>query len=115
MPWSAIRGSTATSCCSARNCRIARKCGRAGASRSRNIGRCSVRRSSTRSEEHTSERQSLMRTSYAVFCLKKKNKYHLTATFLRTLCHLLSYLHHPLHLVLVIGRTALILHPVYYI
>src|SRR3546814_2584795 len=27
-----------------------------------------------RSEEHTSELQSLMRTSYAVFCLKKKNK-----------------------------------------
>src|SRR3546814_6017157 len=28
-----------------------------------------------RSEEHTSELQSLMRTSYAVFCLKKKKKY----------------------------------------
>src|SRR3546814_2593914 len=28
-----------------------------------------------RSEEHTSELQSLMRISYAVFCLKKKNKY----------------------------------------
>src|SRR3546814_2097710 len=27
----------------------------------------------SRSEEHTSELQSLMRTSYAVFCLKKKN------------------------------------------
>src|SRR3546814_10835441 len=27
-----------------------------------------------RSEEHTSELQSLMRKSYAVFCLKKKNK-----------------------------------------
>src|SRR3546814_5266554 len=27
---------------------------------------------STRSEEHTSELQSLMRMSYAVFCLKKK-------------------------------------------
>src|SRR3546814_5988165 len=27
-----------------------------------------------RSEEHTSELQSLMRTSYAVFCLNKKNK-----------------------------------------
>src|SRR3546814_7999390 len=26
-----------------------------------------------RSEEHTSELQSLMRSSYAVFCLKKKN------------------------------------------
>src|SRR3546814_7577355 len=29
---------------------------------------------SDRSEEHTSELQSLMRISYAVFCLKKKNK-----------------------------------------
>src|SRR3546814_4892105 len=28
-----------------------------------------------RSEEHTSELQSLMRSSYAVFCLKKKKKY----------------------------------------
>src|SRR3546814_1438890 len=31
--------------------------------------------SSVRSEEHTSELQSLMRNSYAVFCLKKKKKY----------------------------------------
>src|SRR3546814_9267214 len=30
-----------------------------------------------RSEEHTSELQSLMRISYAVFCLKKKNNYTL--------------------------------------
>src|SRR3546814_1791156 len=30
-------------------------------------------RAVTRSEEHTSELQSLMRISYAVFCLKKKN------------------------------------------
>src|SRR3546814_6193833 len=29
-----------------------------------------------RSEEHTSELQSLMRISYAVFCLKKKNNNH---------------------------------------
>src|SRR3546814_9786779 len=37
-------------------------------------GRCLIR-----SEEHTSELQSLMRISYAVFCLKKKtnNKYNL--------------------------------------
>src|SRR3546814_1253584 len=35
-----------------------------------------------RSEEHTSELQSLMRTSYAVFCLKKKtkNQYGCTTT-----------------------------------
>src|SRR3546814_7887035 len=37
----------------------------------------------TRSEEHTSELQSLMRISYAVFCLKKKtnndkNRIHMT-------------------------------------
>src|SRR3546814_4118968 len=31
-------------------------------------------RAEPRSEEHTSELQSLMRISYAVFCLKKKNK-----------------------------------------
>src|SRR3546814_15948535 len=29
-----------------------------------------------RSEEHTSELQSLMRISYAVFCLKKKKRHH---------------------------------------
>src|SRR3546814_6461632 len=33
------------------------------------------RHSLQRSEEHTSELQSLMRISYAVFCLKKKNKH----------------------------------------
>src|SRR3546814_1124770 len=45
--------------------------------------RCTAGRSSprcshaaTRSEEHTSELQSLMRISYAVFCLKKKTKQH---------------------------------------
>src|SRR3546814_9106009 len=32
------------------------------------------RRAGPGSEEHTSELQSLMRISYAVFCLKKKNK-----------------------------------------
>src|SRR3546814_6475943 len=36
-----------------------------------------------RSEEHTSELQSLMRHSYAVFCLKKKNK-HKYSEYLRT-------------------------------
>src|SRR3546814_7118328 len=39
------------------------------------IGSLSVyARVNPRSEEHTSELQSLMRISYAVFCLKKKNK-----------------------------------------
>src|SRR3546814_5048046 len=38
--------------------------------------RASSRRGATmRSEEHTSELQSLMRISYAVFCLKKKKHY----------------------------------------
>src|SRR3546814_5801638 len=31
-----------------------------------------------RSEEHTSELQSLMRISYAVFCLKKKKNVHIS-------------------------------------
>src|SRR3546814_2420148 len=34
-----------------------------------------------RSEEHTSELQSLMRISYAVFCLKKKKYYYLATDF----------------------------------
>src|SRR3546814_5732812 len=41
-------------------------------------------RPATRSEEHTSELQSLMRISYAVFCLKKKN----------TQTHNYAYNHH---------------------
>src|SRR3546814_3308801 len=35
-------------------------------------------RGGVRSEEHTSELQSLMRISYAVFCLKKKKKHNLS-------------------------------------
>src|SRR3546814_9808430 len=43
--------------------------------------------SSLRSEEHTSELQSLMRISYAVFCLKKKkkNKQHNTCSIIHQL------------------------------
>src|SRR3546814_6726129 len=37
-------------------------------------GRFKLQLELLRSEEHTSELQSLMRISYAVFCLKKKNK-----------------------------------------
>src|SRR3546814_6784429 len=44
-------------------CRTARRSGRR-----RSVG------TAMRSEEHTSELQSLMRISYAVFCLKKKKK-----------------------------------------
>src|SRR3546814_1186546 len=40
-----------------------------------------------RSEEHTSELQSLMRISYAVFCLKKKKKHISTNTQLLTLLY----------------------------
>src|SRR3546814_6768780 len=52
----------------ARGCRPAqclRQADRRDAAGGRGLGR---------SEEHTSELQSLMRISYAVFCLKKKNK-----------------------------------------
>src|SRR3546814_5904435 len=38
------------------------------------------RKITNRSEEHTSELQSLMRISYAVFCLKKKNTTNITQT-----------------------------------
>src|SRR3546814_10623508 len=47
------------------------------------LARASTRRAregepnSVRSEEHTSELQSLMRISYDVFCLKKKKKLHI--------------------------------------
>src|SRR3546814_8937130 len=55
-----------------------RRAHRAHRSNSRSPGsrRGTVRRhrGATRSEEHTSELQSLMRISYAVFCLQKKNE-----------------------------------------
>src|SRR3546814_5233619 len=41
-------------------------------------GRVAVLDQRHRSEEHTSELQSLMRISYAVFCLKKKTTYQTT-------------------------------------
>src|SRR3546814_6603427 len=40
----------------------------------------SARHSASRSEEHTSELQSLMRISYAVFCLKKQTRILLNTT-----------------------------------
>src|SRR3546814_1154712 len=40
------------------------------------IGAAGPAEIAVRSEEHTSELQSLMRISYAVFCLKKKNNHH---------------------------------------
>src|SRR3546814_9822596 len=46
------------------------------------FGHCRIMLQRHRSEEHTSALPSLMRISYAVFCLKKKTTYslHLTAT-----------------------------------
>src|SRR3546814_1406620 len=46
--------------------------GRGGYVRSEGIWGVSANETLDRSEEHTSELQSLMRISYAVFCLKKK-------------------------------------------
>src|SRR3546814_4802183 len=69
-----------------RNCAISSGAARAGTTRflaRRSTMRACCRLVSTmtkfrrlrsRSEEHTSELQSLMRISYAVFCLKKKKK-----------------------------------------
>src|SRR3546814_5841784 len=41
-----------------------------------------------RSEEHTSELQSLMSISYAVFCLKKKKNKHVTKHYKRKKTHM---------------------------
>src|SRR3546814_5337110 len=46
-----------------------------------------LRRSMARSEEHTSELQSLMRISYAVFCLTKKQKHHIHLNILHNELH----------------------------
>src|SRR3546814_2326895 len=51
---------------------------RAGIARAWLSGRPLQLQRQGRSEEHTSELQSLMRISYAVFCLKKKNTKHKT-------------------------------------
>src|SRR3546814_8979802 len=52
-----------------------------------------------RSEEHTSELQSLMRISYAVFCLKKKKNNHLVT---------------HIHLLLPLSQNISIRHTIYY-
>src|SRR3546814_4411747 len=44
-----------------------------------------------RSEEHTSELQSLMRNSYAVFCLKKKNTIQTRTSY--TIIHIITTAH----------------------
>src|SRR3546814_1599320 len=62
--------------CGVRQCscaRFRRHCGQFHAPGPVWVFRRRPDRHSERSEEHTSELQSLMRISYAVFCLKKKN------------------------------------------
>src|SRR3546814_4166954 len=49
-----------------------------------------------RSEEHTSELQSLMRISYAVFCLKKKKK-AIHETCVNLYMRYIIYMHSPSH------------------
>src|SRR3546814_1096062 len=57
------------------------------------VERDGLGRSTDRSEEHTSELQSLMRISYAVFCLKKKNiKYTNITSYFIPLFHQYSIL-----------------------
>src|SRR3546814_8520340 len=68
------RGAARPHTASRRPPRRSRRCGRAAGSSG---FRCRARRAARRqrrSEEHTSELQSLMRISYAVFCLKKKRE-----------------------------------------
>src|SRR3546814_9259318 len=57
-----------------------------------------VERQNLRSEEHTSELQSLMRISYAVFCLKKKNKQIKTNTNIHTYTHKQEHTYKYIHI-----------------
>src|SRR3546814_5328942 len=50
------------------------------------LARLRGRAAALRSEEHTSELQSLMRISYAVFCLKKKTLTYFFYYSLTTMC-----------------------------
>src|SRR5213593_5217720 len=45
----------------------------------------------SRSEEHTSELQSQLTISYAVFCLKKKNKIKITQSIIRHILKIFNY------------------------
>src|SRR3546814_9000657 len=56
------------------HCRSPRRCPRRWGRHGFHRCRCRAGSSAPRSEEHTSELQSLMRISYAVFCLKKKKQ-----------------------------------------
>src|SRR3546814_1693434 len=72
---------------------LCRRHGQVAASKRRRKGRDAAL-PPMRSEEHTSELQSLMRISYAVFCLKKKKtrRTHITysITHLQTLYHTIT-------------------------
>src|SRR3546814_9585817 len=70
------------------------------------IARDATKGETIRSEEHTSELQSLMRISYAVFCLKKKTTHNLSPSIAPYLMpplqysnytHSLNLYHIPLH------------------
>src|SRR3546814_3833858 len=66
------------------------------------INRPTITFSLRRSEEHTSELQSLMRISYAVFCLKKKNKNNTPAD--------MTQAHHEYALQHIIYSTTILIH-----
>src|SRR3546814_7716120 len=55
-----------------------------------------------RSEEHTSELQSLMRISYAVFCLKKKKLVHHSTnnSYMKSIHDIVNYLQYRIHHIL---------------
>src|SRR3546814_2601982 len=55
---------------------------------------CAPRRDLRRSEEHTSELQSLMRISYAVFCLKKINYNSTSTQSITSITEATSYRHY---------------------
>src|SRR3546814_8097345 len=62
-------------------------------------GALAVATATARSEEHTSELQSLMRISYAVFCLKKKKITYTIHTTYLTVIHI-SHLNHYMQTIL---------------
>src|SRR3546814_4741838 len=72
------RVSTVSVACALRGCAASRGCGSGstGLGFGRKIDVQGGDSTVGRSEEHTSELQSLMRISYAVFCLKKKKQKH---------------------------------------
>src|SRR3546814_1313722 len=74
---------------------------------------CSVRPSRSasharRSEEHTSELQSLMRISYAVFCLKKKNDTQYNHSYRNKTYIKQTHLKHQIHIYTAIHYTNVI-------